>query len=171
MRLAQHLPEFDVAIRHAIRIARPPEQVYPLARHLDFNASWTTRWLFRLRGLPAEDLRLDVLLGDGPGFAILEERPPQELLIGLMSRGARPVAIDSADAFLGFAPEQGLKITWNFLLTPADGGTKVSTETRVQCLGTATRRIFRLYWLAIRPFSGWIRMEMLRILKRQAEAA
>lgn len=170
MNLDHHLPCFDFAERHAARVGAPIEQVYPIARHLDFNASWTTRTLFRLRGLPTADLRLDAMLADGPGFAIIEERPPQELLIGLMSRGARPVAIESAEAFRAFAPEQGLKIAWNFFLTPAEGGTEVSTETRVQCLGTATRRLFRLYWLAIRPFSGWIRREMLRILKRQAEA-
>jgi len=119
--------------------------------------------------LTVERPGLAALLGDGPGFAILEEQPPEEFVLGLMARRARPVAIENAEAFRAFAPTQGLRIAWNFHLLPTDSGTLVSTETRVQCLGATTRRLFRLYWLAIRPFSGWIRYEMLRILKRQAE--
>ncbi len=35
----------------------------------------------------------------------------------------------------------------------------------------AARRRFRLYWLAIRPFSGLIRRLWLRAIKRRAESA
>lgn len=171
MRIDAFLPQFTVSERHELRVAAPPARVYPIARHLDFNDSRITRTLFRMRGLPAGDLRLDVLLGSGPGFAILEERPPEEFVIGLISCGTRPIKIESAETFHAFAPAQGLRIAWNFHLRPVEDGTLVSTQTRVQCFGTATRRLFRLYWLAIRPFSGWIRLEMLRTLKGQAETS
>ncbi len=169
MRIDAYLPEFTFSERHIIQVDAPPARVYPVARHLDFNDSRIIRALFRMRGLPAEDLRLDSLLGDRPGFAILEERPPEEFVIGLMAEGTRRIKIESAEAFHAFAPAQGLRIAWNFHLRPVEDGTLVSTQTRVQCLGATTRRLFRLYWLVIRPFSGWIRLEMLRILKRQAE--
>lgn len=170
LRIDAFLPQYTVSERHTIQVAAPPARVFPVARHLDFNASRITRTLFRMRGLPAEDLRLDALLGEGPGFTILEERPPEEFVIGLMTHGARPIGIESPEAFHAFAPAQGLRIAWNFHLRPSEAGTLVSTETRVQCLGRTTRCLFLLYWLAIRPFSGWIRREMLRILKRRAEA-
>ena len=43
----------------------------------------------------------------------------------------------------------------------ADGDV-VRTETRVLCRDRRARRAFRLYWLAIRPFSGLIRRRWLR---------
>ena len=61
-----------------------------------------------------------------------------------------------------------LKITLNFLMSEiGPGQTEVSTETRVQCLGKTMKRRFSIYWFFIRPFSGLIRREMLRILKKQ----
>ena len=47
--------------------------------------------------------------------------------------------------------------------------TLLATETRVLCLDTASRRRFRLYWTLIGPFSGLIRKDILRSIKRQAE--
>jgi hypothetical protein len=39
----------------------------------------------------------------------------------------------------------------------------------VLALGNSARRKFRAYWLVVGPFSGLIRKEMLREVKRQAE--
>jgi hypothetical protein len=53
---------------------------------------------------------------------------------------------------------------------PADGGAAtVSTETRVLCTDPGSRRAFRRYWRIVRPFSGLIRIEMLRSIRREAE--
>jgi hypothetical protein len=77
----------------------------------------------------------------------------------------------NADAFDRFADSQFAKAAWNFTVRQVPGGrTEVATETRVECLGPAARRWFRLYWALIGPFSGWIRREALRIVKRTAEA-
>jgi hypothetical protein len=71
-----------------------------------------------------------------------------------------------------FATPGYAKAAWNFLLSPqADGGTRLVTETRVYCLDNASRRLFRRYWFFIKPFSGWIRKEALRAIKRKAENA
>ncbi len=42
-------------------------------------------------------------------------------------------------------------------------------ETRVQCLGPRARRNFRLYWALIGPFSGLIRKEALRLVRKGLE--
>ena len=47
----------------------------------------------------------------------------------------------------------------------------LSTETRVHIADPAVRRKFRRYWRVIRPFSGLIRILLLRAAKRRAEAA
>lgn len=43
-----------------------------------------------------------------------------------------------------------------------------ATETRVQCLDTASRRSFRRYWRVVGPFSGLIRWVMLRAVREAA---
>jgi hypothetical protein len=37
-------------------------------------------------------------------------------------------------------------------------------------LGEASHESFRFYWWFIKPFSGWTRQEMLRLVKQKAEA-
>ena len=37
------------------------------------------------------------------------------------------------------------------------------------CLDPASRRAFGIYWLFVRPFSGLVRREVLRVVKRAAE--
>jgi hypothetical protein len=46
----------------------------------------------------------------------------------------------------------------------------LTTETRVHVADPAARRKFARYWRVIRPFSGLIRILMLRGAKRRAEA-
>lgn len=166
-----YLPEYHHSEIHHIHIRNSPEHIYPLLMPLDLNGSKLIKTLFRLRGLPAGDIRIDRMMDNGP-FTLLEERPGQELVIGLLTDAwLRPVSFTDRDVFLSYAPEKGLKIAWNFSLARDQGKDTacLSTETRIQCLGTAARLFFSCYWFVIRPFSGMIRMEMLRIVKRLAE--
>jgi len=48
-------------------------------------------------------------------------------------------------------------------------GTFLSTETRVVATDARTRRAFAAYWLVIRPGSGAIRRELLRVVARRSE--
>ena len=54
-----------------------------------------------------------------------------------------------------------LKIAIAFEAEPIPGGSRLTTETRVRALDERTRRRFRLYWLAIGPFSALIRRRWL----------
>jgi hypothetical protein len=47
----------------------------------------------------------------------------------------------------------------------------LSTETRVHVADPASRKKFRRYWLVVRPFSGLIRILLLRAARTRAEAA
>jgi len=56
---------------------------------------------------------------------------------------------------------------WNFLVQPtSDGKTELYTETRIRAGDPASRRKFRAYWFLVRPFSGLIRLRMLRAVAR-----
>ena len=62
------------------------------------------------------------------------------------------------------------KVVWSFRLeATGDGRTQLWTETRVRCLDPDSERRFRRYWRVGGPFSGLIRLAMLRAVKREAE--
>ena len=109
------------------------------------------------------------------GFAVLGDLPQQELVLGLVGRFwtlAGDIQCIDAEHFETFDRKGYAKAAWNFTLSPqTNGTTRLATETRVYCLDDRSRRRFRLYWLIIGPFSGSIRKEMLRIVKREAERA
>ncbi len=166
------LPAYDFNEVHNIRINSPAAPIYPLLMPLDMNSSKIVKSLFLLRGLPSGDIRLDRMLSSGP-FEMLEENPGKEMVIGFLTDARLcPISIPDKEFFLSYRPEKGMKVAWNFSL---DNGpkntTRLSTETRIQCFGDTTRIFFSWYWFAIKPFSGIIRMEMLKIVKHQAEQA
>jgi hypothetical protein len=61
---------------------------------------------------------------------------------------------------------------WNFAVADETlGAVRITTETRVLCGDAASRRRFRRYWFFVRPFSGLIRIVMLRAIRRQVARA
>ena len=71
---------------------------------------------------------------------------------------------------MSFNEPGAAQAAWNFAIRPLVGNkTVLTTETRVRCVDPAGRWRFRIYWAFIRPFSGLIRLVMLRAIKRDAE--
>lgn len=108
------------------------------------------------------------------GFTRLAAVPGRELVFGIAGRfwrwngDLRPIP-DRA-AFAAFAEEGCVKAAWNLAIGSTDGvSCDLSTETRIQHFGAAARRRFRRYWSLIAPFSGAIRVALLRGVKRRAE--
>jgi hypothetical protein len=166
----QYIPVYDFNEIHHTQINSSPDNIYPLLIPLDMNRSKIIKSLFLLRGLPSKNIRLDRMLSEGP-FELLEENPGKEMVIGLLTDWAlRDDTISSKEYFLSYRPEKGIKIAWNFCLTSGPKNiTRLSTETRIQCFGDAARLLFSWYWFFIKPFSGIIRMEMLKIVRQQAQ--
>lgn len=108
------------------------------------------------------------------GFTNLAEDPGRELVFGIAGKfwrhdgGLRRLA--DRQAFLDFAEEGCVKAAWNLRVEEIGGGAlELSTETRIQHLGAAARRKFRLYWTLIGPFSGAIRIGLLRGIRLRSE--
>lgn len=182
MLIDDHLPHADFAERHALRVHAPPERAYAAARRLDLSESLPVRALFALRSLPALLTRkrgqerslgitMDRLLRNG--FVLLDERAPYELVLGLVGRFWTPAGgierIHPAEFAVFERPGMAVA-AWNFTVLPTDEGSLVATETRVRCTDEAARRSFARYWRVVKPFSGLIRMEALRAIRRTAEA-
>ncbi len=183
MSLKDWLPQYDFREYHQRVVRAAPDEVYRAIPGLDMRRSWLTISLLRLRELPWRLARLDFRsTGFGHtledmlalGFIILQDEPPRELVFGLVGRfwGLNP-SIEKIDTteFKSFDRPGHAKVAANFLVRPqGDGRCLVSTETRILALDDAARRRFRCYWGLIRPFSGLIRREWLRIIKQQVEA-
>jgi|SRR5688572_25465727 len=166
------LPRYDVESSHSIRIAAPRAIVYQAASNLDMSHSLLIRLLFRLRGLPASALRRDGLVQ--LCFKPLQEEPDVGFALGVIGQFWTPhgrlVDFDP-QRFSEFADPGYAKAVWCFSVEASSTETSVlTTLTRVQCLDRSSRRKFRLYWRLVGPFSGLIRSEWLRVVRKDSEA-
>jgi hypothetical protein len=172
MQIDRFMPRHEVSARYQTSFHGSIEDAYSATRRLDMRDSKIVRWLYFLRGLPEAGLTFDGMLRWG--FILLADDPPREIVFGLIGRFWTPSAqiqTVTSDAFVAFDQPGFAKVAGNIAFTPQeDGNVCVTTETRVRCLDKASLRYFRLYWSIIGPFSGMIRKEWLRLIKRQAEA-
>lgn len=172
MLIDEFLTEYDFEETHSIAIHADALTVYEAAQEADFGESLIVRTLLRLRGMSADALSLRNL--SYSKFRILGEVPAKELLIGLAGRFWTPwgdLQDVNAENFKAFDKSGYAKAVWNFSLAPDGKGTRLTTETRIRCLDDGSRRSFGFYWTFVQPFSGLIRMEMLKTIKRKAEAS
>ncbi len=183
------MPAYDFVERHETRAQAEAYRVYQSIRAADFGHNFLFKSLLGLRALPQlaldparvgklasglsseSKLTLDTFFQNG--FALLEERDGQEMVIGLTGRFWLPtgaIVRTEPTEFRQPRPEGVAKAAWNFVVGRAvDGSSTLVTETRVWCPDTTCRRSFGAYWMFIRPFSGLLRRIMLKEIKRIAE--
>ncbi len=167
--IEKYLPQYTFRECHHTEVNSTVDQVYECSKNFDLSKSRVTRLLFKIRGLPTSRMNLQGFLDD-MNFTWLEDKAPHEFLAGFWLK-KKIESIPSYEAFRSNAISAKFKVVWNFRceeITP--GTTRLSTETRVLCVDSFTKFTFGLYWLVIRPFSGLIRLEMLKIIKADAES-
>ncbi|HEU4562330.1 MAG TPA: hypothetical protein VFS20_31155 [Longimicrobium sp.] len=181
MLIDQWMPAFDASEKHETRIRAPRSVVWAQVRRLDFGRPLVIRALMALRMLPSlftragrEKARQGMEGGLlRAGFVLLDERVEDELLLGVAGKFWRPsgnIERVTADDLRGFDRPGYAVATWNFALRDDGDGTVLVTETRVRCTDGASRRSFLRYWRIVGPFSALIRVELLRSIRRAAEA-
>jgi hypothetical protein len=179
-RIDEFLPHYEFRAAYQVRINAPRPKVYECLLRSDFANLRLTRLLMAIRAggrVPRHAAPRGLLQRlDGTGFVVLEQLPDDEIVIGVAGRfwrpdGGRSTELKRAD-FVTFSRTGFAKAAWNFKLletAPRTEATILSTDTRIQCFGQATRWKFRAYWSVVGPFSGLIRKEMLRQVKIEAE--
>jgi hypothetical protein len=182
--LDEVIPTYDVASKHTIWVAADPGRVYEAARHADLRRPWLIRLLMGLRAGPAwlaatvRGRAGRAASTDGlptvraVAFTMMAEVPGEEFVLGIMGRFWTPTGglVRASAAQLRAPPPAGLaQGFWNFRVEPCGAGTTLSTETRVRCGDSTTRRRFGRYWRIIRLGSALIRGSLLRDIRRQAE--
>ena len=171
MLIDDFMPSFDFSETHDIKIRAEAGNVFRALNEVDFCESAIVRWLFRLRGLPTEKITLREM--QKVRFETLGETANKEILLGLAGRFwtlMGDLKKVNSNNFREFNEKGFAKAVCNFSLDASGGETRLTTETRIKCLDAESRRSFGFYWTFIQPFSGLIRKEMLKTIKKKAEA-
>ena len=176
----RYLDEYDMRSFHAVDVGAPPDVTYRAARAVDVGRSLPVATLVAIRAIPhfltgkarpTRSLTLDTFLA--AGFSIFEERPSEEIVMGVVGKFWRPdsgLIRVSAEEFLAFYEPGYAKAVVALRVGQASGGSILETETRVATTDESARRRFALYWRVVGPFSGLIRRIMLDQVKRAAES-
>jgi hypothetical protein len=152
------LPAYEFSTRHTVSVNVDPLQADRALRAVTFKEVPLVRALLLARGLglrKAEDTVLGTMV---PRATVLEDVPGEGLVLTLSGQFWR---------LRGRGPEAPATAVIDFRALPGS----LATETRVHVPDPMSRRKFGHYWRFVRPFSGLIRMVVLRAAKRRAEAA
>lgn len=169
--LDELLPVYDFRERHSTRVSAPPAAALAAAKDATPREMPGVGLLFLLRGIrSARDRPLAAQMVER-GFASLVETE-DELVLGYVGRPWRATGgprrrLARAD-WAAFDEPGYAKAAMSFRASATGDGTLLETETRVRLTDGAARRRFRLYWLLIRPWSGFLRRSWLRAARRRA---
>lgn len=180
--LDQLLPAPDVSERHGRLVRADADRVDAAVRALTLREVPLVAVLAAVRSLPelavrrrGTTVRDRPLVGQAQaaGFTVLHDAPGEELVLGLIAQMWRPggqvVRAGTPAEFTGFTEPGFVRAAMDVRLTPVDGGTLVATETRVRATDADARRAFGRYWRVVAPFSGLIRVLLLRGIATRAE--
>jgi len=176
-------PKFDATEIHRIAINASRQSVYEALWSADLGGSAVIKVLMLLRSMPGllarraqtlpRNQKVTLQTLGNSGFGLLAERASDEIVLGVTGRFWRPTGNLSTFRRSDFdqpVPAGLARGVWNFRLSEGlDGRTILQTETRVICGDAASRRKFLAYWFVVRPFSGLIRLIMLKNVRKAAE--
>lgn len=180
--LDEFIPDYEVRERHHIRVDAPAEIAMAAARDVSFNDSPVVRLIFDLRALPArltgtsappvvrrstmEEVR-------ALGWKALAEEEGRYIAMGAVTQPWKQNVVFrglSPEEFEAFREPGFAKIAWTLEAKPTGPSSSIfSTETRVSTTDAASREKFRRYWSLLSPGIILIRLEMLRLVKAEAE--
>jgi hypothetical protein len=164
------LPEFDFGERHDIAVPVGAERALELALATSAAPDRFVRSLYTMRGMRARDETVERFFL-AHRFVVLA-RTPTEWVAGTAGAVWRPrgglVPLTDAADWRAAGLAGTVKAAIDFRAEQIPGGSRLTTETRVKAAEAAARRAFRLYWLAVGPFSALIRRRWLRAIQAAA---
>ncbi|MCP4901654.1 MAG: hypothetical protein GY906_32220 [bacterium] len=195
VRMNESMPAYHANEAHSIQVHATPPQVFRAVEGLRFDELRGVHMLMRLRSLPVRLLGEDDPISADAELAMSSESSPtfievltlgpfsqlaretdQEIVLGLLAPtflnelrgGLPPIKISEEAAFVAFDQPGYFKATMNFQVQDEGlGWCLLSTETRVSCPDSATRREFMAYWRVIAPWSGFIRNSILSAIEHR----
>lgn len=179
------IPRYDARERHEVIVQARQSAVYSRVRTTDFRQSRVITALLTMRAIPQlvgrgtpiragsdYPITLDSFIESGA--TIIGERAGHEIVFGITGPFWEPrpkITPVHVDEFRAGPPPGTAYAAWSFSVNAVDERhCRLTTETRVLTGDESSRRRFRAYWMFVRPFSGLIRRQMLRAIRRAAEA-
>ncbi len=167
MLIENFLPNYHYREIHSIKIVSASADIYQQMMNCDLRQSLIIKFLFRIRGIPAELSTIKDITR--LGFIQLDEKQGEEILYGMVTNSptfSGCEMIKSSSEFINQENDSIIKAVINFRVCSELPNHLISTETRVWC-GSRMRKGFRLYWFFVKPFSQIIRRLMLYQMKKQ----
>jgi hypothetical protein len=155
--LDEFLPTYEFRTRHEVAVTVDPAKADRAMRELTYKEVPLVRALLLARGIRRKRPDEAVLTTMVPRATVVEDAPGEGIVLSLSGQFWR---------LRGRGPEPPALAVVDFRAVPG----RLSTETRVHIEDWGSRRKFRRYWRVVRPFSGLIRISILRAAKRRAEA-
>src|SRR4051812_37076091 len=180
-RLDDWMPRWQVGEKHALEIAASPEKVFAAIHDVRADEILLFRTLTAIRRcgqdgpeniLNAPDQKPLLDVATQTTFVLLDNDVPREVVIGSViaaPRAQRTSGRPGPALFRKALPPGVILATMNFLVTPNQAGSTVTTETRVYANTPAALRRFGVYWRLIHPGSDVIRRMWLRAIAQRAE--
>jgi len=182
-KLDEWMPKWQFDEEHSIHIDATPERVFEAIHAVRADEIFLFRTLIAIRrcgkpgpesimNAPENKPLLDV--ATQTTFIYLTDEAPREIVVGTVisaPRGIHAPAKLTPEIFRKELAPGVVLATMNYLVTPdSNGGSTVSTETRVYGNNADSAERFAVYWRVIHPGSDIIRRTWLRAIKRRAEA-
>ena len=156
--LDAYLPTYEFRTRHEVSVNADAAHGDRALRDVTWGDVPVVRALVFARGLGRPRASESVLTALARRASVVEDVPGEGVVLSLTQqfwrvrwRGPEP----PATAMVEFRARDG----------------SLATETRVHVPDPASKRKFARYWRLVGPFSGLIRVLVLRAAKRRAEAA
>jgi hypothetical protein len=159
-RLDELMPAYDARERHELTVAATPQDAVAAALASPIAPDLLVRALFRLRGLPRGGTVHGALRAIGFSQLVSED---DCVVLGAAGRPWSPRG--GLTAFEKAGPGQ-VRMLLEVSASRSGEGSLLITETRVAAFDDAARRAFRRYWLAVGPFSAFIRRRWLAAAAR-----
>jgi hypothetical protein len=171
MLIDDFMPDFEFGDSQKTDVKASPDAVFRAVKTFDMAESTTIRWLFKMRGIPTNNLTLRDL--ERVNFKVLGEKQNEELVLGLAGEFKTLMG-----GLLNLSPEQFsafnnpgfIKACWNFAVSDiGNGKTRVITEIRIHGTDSASVAKVKNFWGMLKTPSAMIRNEILKLIRKEAE--
>jgi hypothetical protein len=175
------LPVYQFGEKHSIFVDAAPERVFDALERTKSEGQTAIR-LFDLLPVIAGKRDAASLSGDGkPLYEMLRgtsglvlEEPNRELVTANIATVDEhtPRTPQTVRGFVAYRLRHNeMKLPVSFRVDPDEGGSRLTTETRIAFADRNLCRGFGWYWGAIYPGSSLVRADFLRAVKHRAETA
>jgi hypothetical protein len=180
------LPDREFADTISVTVSATPAAVLDAAMKVTVDDMPVAKAIGTLRYLPGR------LLGRKPpsdtgapfiatllssGTVILDEEPEHEIVFGSAGKyhqltDQEPRLFETAADYHGFDDPEYQQLVMSLRVEPTatPGLNRLVLEHRTHPLSEASRRKFRRYWRVIKPSGAFVTRQLLRAIKRRAEA-